>query len=178
MIRVLDFWFGVWGPELWQRYRDTYANPPEFALLPPVHKGHPDMYCLRVSVCNRHIAIKRASKEDSRSLCIWVISKVIWGFFQRVRILTHTGRQCVSISLVLLSTGTAKARCYYSEKLKWNTKSRNGRANIAMLLITQHISRLNTRLKNTKRPARGDLKRTWQLPKLPNDLKEIRDCKS
>lgn len=53
MTRVLDFWFGVWAPDLRQRYRDIYANSPEFARLPPVNKDHPETYCLRVSVCNR-----------------------------------------------------------------------------------------------------------------------------
>lgn len=53
MTRILDFWFGVWEPQLRQRYRDIYANSPEFARLPPVNKDHPDTYCLRVSVCNR-----------------------------------------------------------------------------------------------------------------------------
>lgn len=53
MTRVLDFWFGVWEPQLRQRYRDIYANSPEFARLPPVNEDHPDTYCLRVSVCNR-----------------------------------------------------------------------------------------------------------------------------
>lgn len=53
MTRVLDFWFGVWEPELRQRYRDIYADSPEFARLPPVNEDHPDTYCLRVSVCNR-----------------------------------------------------------------------------------------------------------------------------
>ena len=53
MTRVLDFWFGVWEPQLRQRYRNIYANSPEFARLPPVNEGHPETYCLRVSVCNR-----------------------------------------------------------------------------------------------------------------------------
>lgn len=53
MTRVLDFWFGVWEPQLRQRYRDIYANSPEFARLPPVNKDHPETYCLRVSICNR-----------------------------------------------------------------------------------------------------------------------------
>ncbi len=53
MTRVLDFWFGVWEPELRQRYRDIYARSPEFARLPPVNEDHPETYCLRVSVCNR-----------------------------------------------------------------------------------------------------------------------------
>ena len=53
MTRVLDFWFGVWEPELRQRYRNIYANSPEFSRLPPVNEDHPETYCLRVSVCNR-----------------------------------------------------------------------------------------------------------------------------
>lgn len=53
MTRVLDFWFGVWEPNLRQRYRDVYAKSPEFARLPPVNADHPDTYCLRVAVCNR-----------------------------------------------------------------------------------------------------------------------------
>ena len=53
MTRVLDFWFGVWEPDLRQRYRDIYAKSPEFARLPPVNADHPETYCLRVAVCNR-----------------------------------------------------------------------------------------------------------------------------
>ena len=53
MTRVLDFWFGVWDPDLRQHYRDIYAKSPEFARLPPVNADHPDTYCLRVAVCNR-----------------------------------------------------------------------------------------------------------------------------
>lgn len=53
MTRVLDFWFGVWEPELRRRYRDIYARSPGFARLPPVNEDHPDTYSLRVSVCNR-----------------------------------------------------------------------------------------------------------------------------
>ena len=53
MTRVLDFWFGVWEPDLRQRYRNIYANSPEFSRLPPVNEDHPETYCLRVNVCNR-----------------------------------------------------------------------------------------------------------------------------
>lgn len=68
MTRVLDFWFGVWEPQLRQRYRDIYAKSPEFARLPPVNEDHPETYCLRVSVCNRPTDEHRDQKDIKRGL--------------------------------------------------------------------------------------------------------------
>ena len=53
MTKVLDFWFGVWEPELRERYRKVYEDSPKFARLPPTNKDYPETYCLRVVVCNR-----------------------------------------------------------------------------------------------------------------------------
>ncbi|KAL6720028.1 hypothetical protein ACLMJK_001949 [Lecanora helva] len=51
--RVLDFWFGVWEPDLRARYRQIYRDAPKHARLPPVNEGHEETYTLRVTVCNR-----------------------------------------------------------------------------------------------------------------------------
>ena len=64
MTRVLDFWFGVWDPDLRSEYRRIYAESPRFARLPPTNDGHEETYCLRVSVCNR----PTDEHEDSRDM--------------------------------------------------------------------------------------------------------------
>jgi len=53
MTRVLDFWFGVWNPEMRKEYRRVYRDSPQFARLPPVNTGHEEIYTLRVIVANR-----------------------------------------------------------------------------------------------------------------------------
>ena len=57
MTKVLDFWFGVWDPELQEQYRLVYEKSPKLARLPPTNPGHRhygrETYTLRVIVCNR-----------------------------------------------------------------------------------------------------------------------------
>lgn len=53
MTRVLDFWFGVWDPELREEYRRVYRDSPRFARLPPTNDDHDETYTLRVIISNR-----------------------------------------------------------------------------------------------------------------------------
>lgn len=61
--RVLDFWFGVWDPELREEYRRVYRDSPRFARLPPTNDGHDETYTLRVIIANRPTD-EHVDKED------------------------------------------------------------------------------------------------------------------
>lgn len=53
MTKLLDFWFGVWDPELREEYREVYRNAPKFARLPRTNKKCPETYTLRAYGINR-----------------------------------------------------------------------------------------------------------------------------
>lgn len=102
MTRVLDFWFGVWQPELRKRYRNIYAKSPEFARLPPVNEDHPETYCLRVSVCNRPTDEHRDQSDMKGGLT----GLVQLGDFQGT-LSDLEGTKCISVPVIDVSTGAA-----------------------------------------------------------------------
>lgn len=53
MIKLLDFWFGVWEPDLREQYRNIYRRLPKYARLPPTNEDWNEIYTLRVVVVNR-----------------------------------------------------------------------------------------------------------------------------
>ena len=63
MTKVLDFWFGVWEPELRQEYRRVYERSPKFARLPPTNADRPEIYTMRVNVVNRKTDMHNDSSD-------------------------------------------------------------------------------------------------------------------
>ena len=63
MTKVLDFWFGVWEPELRQEYREVYAKSPKFARLPPTNADRPEIYTMRVNVVNRKTDVHKDASD-------------------------------------------------------------------------------------------------------------------
>ena len=54
MTKMLDFWFGVWEPDLREEYRETYRGLPRYARLPLTHEDRDEIYTLRVTIVNRY----------------------------------------------------------------------------------------------------------------------------
>ena len=63
MTKVLDFWFGVWEPELRQEYRNVYAKSPKFARLPPTNADRPEIYTMRVILINRKTDVHKDASD-------------------------------------------------------------------------------------------------------------------
>ena len=63
MTKILDFWFGVWEPELRQEYRDVYEKSPKFARLPPTNADRPEIYTMRVNVVNRKTDVHKDASD-------------------------------------------------------------------------------------------------------------------
>ena len=63
MTKILDFWFGVWEPELRQEYRDVYEKSPKFARPPPTNADRPEIYTMRVNIVNRKTDVHKDASD-------------------------------------------------------------------------------------------------------------------
>lgn len=63
MTKLLDFWFGVWDPDLREEYRQVYREAPKYARLPPTNEDPPELYTLRVNVINRDTDYHKDDKD-------------------------------------------------------------------------------------------------------------------
>ena len=68
MTKLLDFWFGVWEPELREQYRDIYRGLPKYARLPPTNQDRDEIYTLRVTVVNRDTDMHHDQNDWKRGL--------------------------------------------------------------------------------------------------------------
>lgn len=61
--RLVDYWFGVFDPELQQEYRDVYKAVPENARLPPTCDEEEETFTLKAFLRNRQ-TYEHVDKED------------------------------------------------------------------------------------------------------------------